>query len=279
MDLSEVIGVINKWKWLVLPVIILVTGYALVTGLRTPKSYTSESEVVVGLSQVATGSSSGISLLSSGDRLGATYGEMLTSEPVLTKALAKANLDWNPNTLSGMVSFNQPKNTTVMQIDVVDSDPNRAILLSNAMANSLVEYIKEVGQSNVDHSKAAVNDELASIESDMNKLSASGVASDDPRFKALIDRRTSVQTKYVSILDQTVNTGDIRVADAASSASSVGTSTAFRVGIGFVISLIFGIVLAFIAEAVVKAMGVSSQKEQEERAGKQEIYKPNQQEG
>ncbi|MHB9053005.1 MAG: YveK family protein [Thermoleophilia bacterium] len=279
MDLSEVVGVITKWKWLVLPVIVLVTGYALATGLQMSKSYSSESVVVMGLSQMATNSSSGISLLSTGDRLGATYGVMLTSEPVLKKALKKADLSsWNTDNLRGRISFNLPKNTTVMQIDVVDSDPNRAVVLSNAVADSLVEYIQEVGQSNVDNSKAVVNDELASIENDLTHLTNAGVKPDDGRIKALMDRRDSAQRKYTTLLDQMINTGDIRVADAASSAQPVGTSTSFRVGIGFVISLIFGIILAFIAEAVVKAMSVSKQKDEEKHAAKKEIYTPKQQE-
>lgn len=254
MDLFEVIGILNKWKWLLLPVVILVTGYALVTGLQSPKSYSAESSVVFGLSQMANSSSTGLNVAATGDRISATYGGMITSEPVLSKALSKAGIDGSVDTLRGQVSFAQPKNSTILLIDVVDSDPDRAVILANSEAEAVVEYIQQVGQESIDSGKQVVTTELTSIENDMNTLTAQGVQPDDGRIKALLDRRDAMQKRYTALLDQLVSTGDIRVADAARSSQQEGTETLPRTGIAFVISLIVGIALAFIAEAVSKGM-------------------------
>lgn len=270
MDLAEFIAIIRKWKWLVLPVVILVTGYTLVIGLQNPKSYSSESSIVFGLSQLANSSGTGISIVSAGDRISATYGEMITSEPVLSTAITKAGIDGSIDSLSGRISSSQPKNTNVILIDVVDSDPNRAIVLSNAVAESFVDYIQQVGNDYINSSREVVSTELASIENDLNNLTNQGVKSDDGRVKALLDRRDGAQRKYTTLLDQMVSTGDIRIADSARTAQQVGTTTLSRTGIGFVLSLLVGIVLAFVAEAVFKAL----RPEEHPEAGGKSQYKP-----
>ncbi|MHB1464022.1 MAG: YveK family protein [Thermoleophilia bacterium] len=254
MDLSEFLGIIIKWKWLVLPIVVLVTGYTLVTGLWTPKNYSAQANVVVGLSQIANFNASGFSLVSAAQSIDSTYGELLSSKPVLSKALAKAGLNWDTETLRSRVSYTLPNNTTVIQISVVDENPERAVTLANAVADSLVEYIQETGQAQINNSRTIVTNELASIENDLNVLLSKGVRSDDGRVKALIDRRNSAQEVYSTLLEKMMNTGDIRVDSPAHYSRSVGISTTIRTLIGLVISIIFGIVLAFIAEGVVVSL-------------------------
>src|SRR3989304_9548766 len=115
MELSEFIGVIRKWKWLVIPIVVLVTGFTFITGIRGKTTYRAETNVVVGLSELTTPGGGGYLALNA-PKIGSTMRELVTTEPVIQKALEIAELDWSQAVLSGMVATELPKDSAVMKI-------------------------------------------------------------------------------------------------------------------------------------------------------------------
>jgi len=253
MDLVEFVGVIRKWIWLVLIVVVVVTGYTVYSNARSKSSYSSETTVVAGLSQIASTSALGLNIAVSGDRISATYAELITADPVMEKALDKAGLDWPASTLAGMTSSTTTKNTPVLRIAVTDSDPNRAQLLANAVSDSFVEYVSDIGASGAKDAQQVTISELNDVDRQLAELNASAQP-EAGAVKALQDRHDALVKEYQGLLDQQAHANDIRVVDPASSAFQVGAPASQRLAIGFVISLVAGIVVAFLAEAVQKSL-------------------------
>lgn len=253
MELSEVIGVIRRWKWLVLPVVVLVTGYVIYSGLQSKTSYSAEATVVSGFSQIAEGGNNSINVVQSGERVGLTYAELVTTQPVLQSALNKAGLDWDPGTLGGMITVTPVKSTSVLRIGVTDTDSDQAVLLANSVANAFVDYVKDTAKNGNAASVAAVTDGLNSVEAKLAAAKASP-APDQGKINALLDRRDEILKQYQGLLDQSIQSGDIMVANPADVAQAGGIRLGERIAIGFTISLVAGIVLAFIAEGVRKAL-------------------------
>lgn len=254
MDLVDFIGVIRKWKWLVLPIVLLVTGYTIVTGTRSPATYRAEAMVVAGLSQIASSSSGGISIAQSGERIGATYAELVTAQPVLEKAIEKAGLDWQPTLLRGIIATEIPRNTPVLKVSVTDSDPARAQLLANSVAEAFVEYIQDVSTVGGDAAKGILTSELDSIEKDIVDYQTGAIKLTEAQNRALQDRRDTVLREYTDLLDQQARAGDVRVANPADDVERTGSTTLQRALIAFGISLVAGVALAFVAEGISKSV-------------------------
>jgi capsular polysaccharide biosynthesis protein len=250
MELADFLNVIWRWKWLVLAVVILVTGYVLATSLRQGDTYTAQVSVIPGLPQIASASSAGINIEQAGDRIGATYAELVYTEPVLEKSLAIAGLDWKPDALRGLITTEQPKNTPMVKISVLDNDPGRAQILANAVGQGLVDYVKEASRTGSETAKAVIMTELTDIEKQYAIALPGGSKPDENTARALEDRRQSILKNYETFLSQQASGADIQVSGPADTYSVIGNQITQKVLIAFVISLAIGISLAFVAQAI-----------------------------
>ena len=250
MELADFLNVIWRWKWMVLAVVILITGYVLATSLRQAGTYTAQVSVIPGLPQIANASSAGINIEQAGDRIGATYAELVYTEPVLEKSLAIAGLDWKPDVLRGRISTEQPKNTPMIKISVLDNDPGRVQILANAVGQGLVDYVKEASRSGSDSAKAVIVNELTDIEKQHAIVQPGGSKPDENMARALDDRRQSILKNYETFLSQQASSADIQVSGPADTYFVVGNQITQKVLIAFIISLAIGISLAFLAQGI-----------------------------
>ncbi len=252
MDLVEFIGIIRKWKWMVLVVVVVVTAYLVVSVIRSPASYVAEAKVMPGLTQIASSNVAGVSLAQGGERVGDVYAELVTSQPVMQAALDKAGLGWPVERLRTLVSSSVAPNTPVIKIDVSDSDSQQAKLLANSVANAFVDYIKDASNSGAANAQGVVLKQLNDVNTQISAQNAK-TQPDESMIKALQDRRDLIVKEYQDLLDQQANAADIRVVDPATTYSGSGMSGTQKVAIGLIISVVAGIVLAFVAEAVRKS--------------------------
>jgi len=250
MELADFIHVIWRWKWLVLAIVILVTGYVLATSLRQGDMYSAEVSVIPGLPQIANASSAGINIEQAGDRIGATYAELVYTKPVLEKSLAIAGLDWKPEVLRGRITTDQPKNTPMVNISVLDNDPGRVQILANAVGEGLVAYLKEASEAGSETAKAVIMDELKEVEKQYAIVQPGGSNPDVSMARALEDRRQSILKNYETLISQQASSADIQVAGPADTYSVVGNQMTQKAVIAFVISLAIGISLAFLAQGI-----------------------------
>lgn len=254
MELSEFIGVIRKWKWLILPIVMLTTGLTIFTSLRSQESYRAETLVVIGLSKITTSSAEALNLSQSGKQIGATYAELMTVQDVMRKALEKAGLDWQPEDLSGRVAVDLPPNTSIMKISVTDTDLDRAMILTNAVSEAFIEYIVEVSNVGIESTKESIQFEIATIETALAALPNDGSASVAAQSSALQLRRETAIREYEQLLEQKSRVVDLEIISPSSSYSVVKPNLVQRTLVAFGISVIVAIALAFLAEAFQKAV-------------------------
>lgn len=257
MELADFIGVIWKWKYLVLVIMLVLTGYVLVTSSRSKEMYSATVSVVPGLSQITNASSVGINIEQAGDRISATYAQLVTTQAVLQDALGKANLNWQPDQLRSEISTSQPLNTPIIEITVTDSEPGRAQTLANAVGDGLVEYAQEVTISGDDAAKSIITNELADIEKQYTAALPGGKNPNADTAQALVDRRNTVLKDYDSLLAQQASSSDIRVTGTADTYNVIPRKTAQYTLIALIISLAVGIAMAFVLEGIRKALNKS----------------------
>lgn len=253
MDLVDFVNVLRKWKWLLIAVAVIIAAAISATGLRSVKQYTAESSVIVGLNEIAQGNANGISLAQSGDRIATTYSELVKSPEVMKDALQKAGLNWRQETLEAKITTSVVKDTSVMTIDVTDSDAKTAETLSNDTAQAFTDYINNINKQASDQNMSTLTQELTDTE---NQIKAASGASqpDQGKIGALQDRRDVILKDMESTLDLYTNASNVKVLATADTSAPVGVQASQRIELGLIIGLVAGIVAAFIAEGVNKAV-------------------------
>lgn len=254
MSLVEFINVILKWKWLVLPAVFVVTVLSVLRAAQSPTSYSAETVVAVGLSHITSSSPEGISMIQSGERVGATYAELVTARPVMEKTLQDMGLDWQTDTLRRRISVSTTKNAPIIKIAVTDNNPDRVATLANGVSEAFVEYIKGTSKLGLEESKTFLTNEIAAVENEIVRVQGSDPRANEGMIRSLQSKRESLLREYQDLLDEQISSGDVVITSPAESYMVLRTSKTQWGIIGFVTGIIAGVVMSFIAEAVVRAV-------------------------
>ena len=161
-ELRRYFFMLLRWWWLVLLCAALAGGAAYFLNSQAVPVYSASSTLFV--SQAPTGASSDTSY-SSGERLAQTYSKMLTGRPVLQQVIADLGLPETPGSLASRVRAGSVQGTSLVQVTVEDSWPERAAAVANAVANTFVR------QNQALHQQRYV-DSLTRVQTQMNELSA-----------------------------------------------------------------------------------------------------------
>lgn len=150
MGLKEYFYLIKKKAWLVVLTIIVFMGLsgAVSSFLITPV-YEANTTLMVDINQ----SSDNVGVIT-GDQLNMTqkltviYGEIIKSRSVLDKVSDKLELDISGSDMSDKVSVAQVKDTHMMKISVVDTNPKQAMDIANTIPIVFKEEAKRVVKAN-----------------------------------------------------------------------------------------------------------------------------------
>lgn len=253
MDLVEFIGVIKRWKWMVLAVIVVVVAYVIFSSARSQSSYEAHTTLVAGLSQITSSGSQGVNIAASGQGISATFVELVTADPVMQKALQDTKLNWSTTRLRSEVSASNTQDTPVLSITVTDTDPGRAKLLANSVSNAFVEYISNVSKTSFQDAQNEMTSQLQDVEKQINQQNSSAHV-DTSMVKALQDRRDAITKDYEDLISKAADANDVSVTSSADDYQRVGMANAEKIAIALGIGLIGGIVFAFISESIRKSL-------------------------
>lgn len=253
MSLAEFIGVVLKWKWIVIPIIIVVTGYTIITSTRSQTSYEAEVMVIPGLSRMVASSIEGSGSAGVREAISVSLSELLYTEPVMEKALEKSGSDISIRALKGKVSVETAKDTPIFRIIVTDREPETAQVLADAVAESLIEYTQEASNNDIEANRSVISGELAVIEAQLASAESEG-SIDEGEIQGLQSMRSLLLQEYQLLVTGLVAAGDIQVEKAAVSYQAIGTPVTTRVMVAFIISLVAAITIAFVAEGASKAI-------------------------
>lgn len=115
-------------------------GYAVSKFVLTP-TYTSTSMIYV-MSKETTLTS--LADLQIGSQLTEDYKVLVTSRTVMEDVIKKLSLDMDYYDLRKKITLDNPNNTRILNISVLDTDPQRAKRLTDAVADSASDYIADI---------------------------------------------------------------------------------------------------------------------------------------
>ena len=158
-DLTRLWDVLRRWWWLLLACMAVAAVSSFLGTTQMPRIYQATSTVIVGqaLEQVnPTGTDFYIS-----QQLAETYREMIKRRPILTGAAQSLGLSYIPD--PGSVSASTVEGTQLLEIYVRDTDPERARLLADAVAQQLMLQSPS-GDPAQDERRAFISSQLAELE-------------------------------------------------------------------------------------------------------------------
>ena len=136
MELRQIVSALLKWWWLLLASMVVAGASAYLGSRSTPHLYMAHTTVMVG--QALQNPNPTSSDFYTGQVLAQSYADLATREPVLRAALDALGLTWDWGYLKGMVTSRVIPGTQLLEIAVVDANPQRAKVLADEMVNQLI---------------------------------------------------------------------------------------------------------------------------------------------
>jgi polysaccharide biosynthesis transport protein len=152
-----------------------------------PKIYQSRTSLVVG--QVLQNPNPDSSEFYTGQILGQSYADLVRREPVLQGALNVLGLKWDWSQLQNMVTSRNIPNTLLIEITVVDTDPQRAAALAREIANQLILNSPAATDAAKQSEQAYTLEQIADIKAKLTKAQTDVRQYDDAIAKATSARQ------------------------------------------------------------------------------------------
>ncbi len=136
MELRQYLNILAKWWWLLALSAVIAAVSAFFATRAIPKTYVSHTTLMVG--QTLQNPNANQSDLYTGQALAQSYSDLVTREPVLQATLKALGLSWDWTVLRSMVTGRVVAGTQLLEIAVVDTDPQRARVLADEIARQLI---------------------------------------------------------------------------------------------------------------------------------------------
>lgn len=158
MELKQYVAVIWKWLWL----IILATGVAAGSSYLASRSavrvYQTSTTLMVGQT-ISNPNPATVDLYTS-QQLARTYAEMASRQPVLQAVVESLKLSVPWTVLKGQVSASVLAQTQLIEIRVIDTNPQRAKVLADEIARQLILQSPTPTDKQLDERSTFVNAQL-----------------------------------------------------------------------------------------------------------------------
>ncbi len=142
IDLLELARVVWKNIWLVIIAIVVgaVLSFVVTKIFITPKYQATSTIYILSKSTSITS----LADLQIGSQLAGDFEIIATTRELLEKVSADNNLNMTYEDLKKEIKVTNPSNTHMLRVAVTDPDPQKAALISNALADELREEIAEI---------------------------------------------------------------------------------------------------------------------------------------
>jgi capsular exopolysaccharide synthesis family protein len=136
MELKHILSTLLKWWWLIAASVI-VAGVSSYLGTRAiPKTYMAHTTLMVG--QALKNPDPTQSEFYTGQVLAQSYADLARRQPVIQATLDTLGLKWNWIILRDVVNGRVIPGTQLLELSVVDTDPQRAQVLADEVAHQLI---------------------------------------------------------------------------------------------------------------------------------------------
>ncbi len=207
MDIKPYIAPLIKYWWLLVLACVLSAGSSFVIASRQPPVYQSRTTLVVGRS-VFEANPSG-SELGTNVQLARFYVDLATRAPVRNATRRALGLERLPEYTVAPVP-----NSSIIEIVVVDSDPERAQKVANELANQLILNSPTSSDPREAEHEEFINEQLVKLENEIRKTeadilqaegelatmtSARQIADAQAEINALRSKLATLQNNYITL--------------------------------------------------------------------------------
>lgn len=158
-DLKHYWGILRRWSWLLALIIVLAAGTAFLISKRSTPIYQAVTTVLIDEAP-ATQSADYTSIMTS-ERLAQTYSQLMTKKPVLEGLLLRLGISMQLDKLQKAIRVQPVRDTTLIEVRVEDTDPQRAADLANGLVLEFAERNQELQASRYSASKQSLETQLA----------------------------------------------------------------------------------------------------------------------
>lgn len=137
MEIKQYARIVWRWLWLIAACALVAGAAAYVVNVGRTPVYASATTLLVNAPRVALYSQYSDADLRTTERLLGTYAELLVSRPVMQEVVSNLSLPVGPATLKQHTSVTVTPNTLLIEVEVRDSDPQRAADIANEIVRVL----------------------------------------------------------------------------------------------------------------------------------------------
>ena len=264
MELRQYFNVFLKWWWLILASVAVAAISSLFASLSAPRSYQAHTTLMVG--QALQNPNPNSTELYTGQALAQSYTDLVRREPVLRSTLAALGLDWDWGILQGMVTSRVVPGTQLLEISVIDVDPQRAMVMADELAHQLILQSPANTDSEKDAERQFIRTQIEDLKANIKKGQEEAKRLDDVITQATSARQaqdartrqttlqaqvSSWQASYAQLLSnlQQGSTNSLSVVESARMPGApVGSGTMSNVLVAAVIGLVLSAGAAFLLE-------------------------------
>jgi non-specific protein-tyrosine kinase len=256
MELRQYLHLVWKWIWLVAISVVIAASASYYASRSATPLYRTQATLMVGRAIEDPNPTS--YELYTGQQLANTYIELVKREPVINGAIEQLGLDMDWRSLAGRVSASLIPNTQLIEISVIDSDPLRAKVLADTVAEQLIlqtpANTSDIGAEIADFSQTQLNELKTKIENSQDEILLQKIELDAANSARQIDSlqnkinlleaKISDWQKTYSTLLATIRGGDINALRVVETATIPTTPFSPNVLMNVVTASAIGFVLA-----------------------------------
>jgi len=214
MELRQVFVVIRKWLWLMLLGTLVAATFSYLASQSMPRIYRTTTTVMVG--QSLESANPDTQEIGTSMRLAQTYAQMVRRQPILRATIDTLGLDASVAELRQNVSVNLVQGTQLMEISVMDVDPQRAKIIADELARQLILGSPTATEQEREEHRRFVEGQLQDLQAKIeegqlqvidlqesldNETSALEITNLQAQMSALEQKVTLWQGNYASLLE------------------------------------------------------------------------------
>ena len=211
MELKQYLNPLRKWWWLLLAATLVSTlSSFLATRLQDP-IYRASTTLMIGQA-IDDPNPTGADFYL-GQQLAQTYADIAKRQPVRQATMDALGITWLPE-----YNVTVQNNNQLLEIAVLDTNPERAQVVANTLAEQLVQQSPTSSQREDQQRLAFINSQLDSLETNITEteqalndlqaemasmISARQIADAETQVAALQTKLTTLQTNYANLVANT----------------------------------------------------------------------------
>src|SRR6266851_4170277 len=158
MELIRYWRVMRRWAWLIIACPLVAALAAGLISLQLPKVYEAQVSLLVRPAQPLTVAQGNPGLTPA--EILRTYASLMTKRPILESVISDEGLRTDPVSLSHQITVTPEPNTTILDVAVRDTDPDRAQRTANTLVTDFIAHVKGIQKSEEKNPTASSADNL-----------------------------------------------------------------------------------------------------------------------